>query len=176
MGCWFLRHPRPLGSFLLFENFSLETLKIIFVPNILMFCDNILSYEGFFSLSCINLHIQTWASPVIFQTSWHTCCLHIESFWILHSELVLPGPALPLTASGLQPTPSLPVAQLSLTHLCPLHSSLPRLSATLLLHLSFWVYTLSHITFISEESANKHLGLKCGLLSCLSPQQKIQPN
>ena len=45
-----------------------------------------------------------------------------------------------------------------------------------LFYLSFWVYTLSHITFISEESANKHLGLKGGLLSCLSPQQKIQPN
>ena len=46
-------------GFLLSDNFSLETLKIIFVPNSLMFCDNILSYEGFFSLSSINLHIQT---------------------------------------------------------------------------------------------------------------------
>lgn len=45
-----------------------------------------------------------------------------------------------------------------------------------LLHWSFWLYTFSNITLISEESGDKHLGLKCVLLSCLPCEQKIRPN
>ena len=115
MGCWFLRRPRPLGSFSLTVSlWKLSRLSL----SLIFWC---------FVITCFCLRdffhylARLWASPVIFQTSWHTCCLHIESFWILHCELIHPGPAPLLSESGLQPTHYLPVAQLSLAH-CVLRS------------------------------------------------------
>lgn len=158
-------------GFLLSDNFSLETLKIIFVPNILIFCDNILSFEGFFSLSCQTLS-QSCHFPDLLTYLLPPHWVFLDSTLWAHS----PWPC-SLSLGVWAATYPLPSSSSALPRpLCPPHSSLPRLSATFLLHLSFWVYTLSNITFISEESGNKHLGLKCDLLSCLSPQQKSQPN
>ena len=59
MGCWFLRCPRPLGSFSLTVSLwklSRLSLSLIFWCFVITY---FLSYKGCSPWSCINLHIQT---------------------------------------------------------------------------------------------------------------------